>query len=782
MPLRKRITTWIKFVIPTLRKTAPMLGVVGIVFGGILAVPQNAISQETAETKFGCSVLISSVPPTRECTGGPFDTKEACVASGCLELWCVPYNECVAKNVIAKKVHEERGGMVTFAVGLAVQGLIELLEIVNAALVWVTGQVANLLDAAIGISLAGLSDIRAIHIGWEITRDVANIFFIFILLIIAIATILRYEPYGAKQLLAKLIVVALLINFSLVISFVVVDASNILALAFISEIHPVSDHIAEILQLNKFTQEDTTSKETTEPTPEEQISIGYAAALQKHDRGFTDATTLTTMAYGDTTSAPNAQIAELFFQITILILILSIIFVFVAMSVMLLIRSVALIVLFVLAPLGFLAAILPSTRGMSNQWWQRLLYQSFFFPAMSFMIYLAITYGVQMKDVFASGGSHVINTGILFNYFATVAILLGSLLVARQMGAYGATAAIGLGLAAVRRARGYAGQVSRQTALRYGVGPAGAVAGFIPQQLGRIPYIGAPLRVIAKPFARMQRAGAEVREKQYEDIKKRTTESESANLATLRALTAPGARRAFREAVIDKGQAHILPQGELRQDVQRFKREGDLNKLRKIYAYNPNLAVEGEATPEQQAAAVTRAAQGLSADDIRAKTHASAIRNAMFADAELLTSGSTKLEASAEKFGEELGPALNQAYDRLVDTKRTEAKAALAARGITAPTAAQETQEAEILATYRLDKENKDVLKFGTRNPSMLVTTQGKELQNKIIRAQEEYNKREADRAIEALEAREAARGRAISSITEAERDQARRGARKIEI
>ena len=68
--------------------------------------------------------------------------------------------------------------------------------------------------------------------GWKSTRDLANMFFIFILLFIAIATILQLSSYGAKALLAKLIIFALLINFSLFITRVIIDSGNITAMFF----------------------------------------------------------------------------------------------------------------------------------------------------------------------------------------------------------------------------------------------------------------------------------------------------------------------------------------------------------------------------------------------------------------------------------------------------------------------------------------------------------------------------------------------------------------------
>ncbi len=346
----------------------------------------------------------------------------------------------------------------------ALKILVEIIKLLNNMLTILVAWVAQLFDATVAISLAGLGGIRAITVGWEITRDVANIFFIFILLVIAIATILRLESYGAKQLLPKLIIIALLINFSLVIAFTVVDASNILALAFIKEISKpsISENIATVLQLGKITDTQFITDEHYPIDPTKSLSAGMETTIKTQlNQPFTRDKEII-----KATPVENNELDELvikfFWQATILILQLTLIFVFVALSVMLLVRSVALIVIFVLAPLGFLATILPATRGYANQWWKKLFQWSFFFPASAFMMYLAITYGAQMSQVLAkSHGSHTVNTGILFNYFATVAILIGSLIVAKQMSIVGAAAAIGIGLGAVKAVRGYVGTGAR---------------------------------------------------------------------------------------------------------------------------------------------------------------------------------------------------------------------------------------------------------------------------------------------------------------------------------
>ncbi|PIP34883.1 hypothetical protein COX21_00500, partial [Candidatus Falkowbacteria bacterium CG23_combo_of_CG06-09_8_20_14_all_41_10] len=73
-----------------------------------------------------------------------------------------------------------------------------------------------------------------VQFGWTIVRDVCNMFFILILLIIAFATILRVERYSFKTLLPKLILMAVLINFSKLICGVFIDFAQVIMLTFVN--------------------------------------------------------------------------------------------------------------------------------------------------------------------------------------------------------------------------------------------------------------------------------------------------------------------------------------------------------------------------------------------------------------------------------------------------------------------------------------------------------------------------------------------------------------------
>lgn len=96
--------------------------------------------------------------------------------------------------------------------------------------------------------------ITVIQTIWELLRDFVNIFFILILLVIAFATIFNKPTgYTAKDLLPKLIIAALLINFSLVIATWVIDLLWIPATVFLRPLGPdIGGQIANVLNIQKF--------------------------------------------------------------------------------------------------------------------------------------------------------------------------------------------------------------------------------------------------------------------------------------------------------------------------------------------------------------------------------------------------------------------------------------------------------------------------------------------------------------------------------------------------
>mgnify|MGYP000669198259 CR=1 FL=1 len=90
----------------------------------------------------------------------------------------------------------------------------------------------------------------AVSKGWIIIRDIFNMLFIIVLLVIAFATVLKIERYSYKKLLGGLLLAAVLVNFSKLICGIIIDAAQILTLTFVSAFKDVGEgNMAELLGL-----------------------------------------------------------------------------------------------------------------------------------------------------------------------------------------------------------------------------------------------------------------------------------------------------------------------------------------------------------------------------------------------------------------------------------------------------------------------------------------------------------------------------------------------------
>jgi hypothetical protein len=98
---------------------------------------------------------------------------------------------------------------------------------------WFAGLMGNLFDFFLGYSLSDASYRAEFAVrGWQIVRDICNIFFVIILVWVGIMTVFKTSSYNPKKVLATLVINALLINFSLFVTRVVIDVSNITARVF----------------------------------------------------------------------------------------------------------------------------------------------------------------------------------------------------------------------------------------------------------------------------------------------------------------------------------------------------------------------------------------------------------------------------------------------------------------------------------------------------------------------------------------------------------------------
>lgn len=298
-----------------------------------------------------------------------------------------------------------------------------------------------------------LKDVPIVDMGWKIARDLANICFIFILLYIAINTILQTKSADTKRLLIRVIVIAILLNFSLFFAKVVIDSSNILALQFYQKMGGAETAPPASL-----------FKDVTEASGKEGLSQTLLKGLGLES------------VYNDGDSASNGQAPKtgsvLVVSLGGALLIMVTAFVLIAGAIMFVIRTIVLVFLMILAPLAFLSMVLPQTEQYWKKWIGMLLNQSFFAPFYLMLIYIvtAVVSGkfggnvaegikseVNLGTFLAGNGSSV---GTLFVFVVLVGFMLASLIVAKSLGAYGGDFAKNV---AGRATFGLSGWLGRQT-------------------------------------------------------------------------------------------------------------------------------------------------------------------------------------------------------------------------------------------------------------------------------------------------------------------------------
>ncbi|MEX0934749.1 MAG: hypothetical protein WDZ70_00280 [Candidatus Paceibacterota bacterium] len=307
-------------------------------------------------------------------------------------------------------------------------------------LVWLGGV---LLDTAIQYTVVDMAqfvnDITAIDLSWRVFRDFANIIFIFLLLYAAIATILRLSNFQTKQVVTRLVIVALLVNFSLFFTKAIVDVSNITALQFYQaiQIEDPRDDSRDLALSEVF-------MESLRLTTIYDVNTGSVNAQGSSDVLEPNNMTAITI------------IGSIFFLVAA--------FVFFAGAILFIIRFALLVLLMVIAPFAFVAWILPSTQEWFKKWWETLLKQALFAP-----IYLGITYLVVRivtnpgfkQTLFEGGGSlagdlsgaTVGATTVVLAFGLVITLLIATLVIAQSMSLAGSKTVMQWGKSAQRWGR-----------------------------------------------------------------------------------------------------------------------------------------------------------------------------------------------------------------------------------------------------------------------------------------------------------------------------------------
>jgi hypothetical protein len=397
-----------------------------------------------------------------------------------------------ATNEIQKKsgsVFQKAWDLLTNPIGAVAKLLIGILV---DTVFWGFGMamlsMGSLLDASLALTINSDSynSLQIIDVGWTISRDVANMFFIFILLYIAIQTILGLMSHQTKTLLRNIIIVAILINFSLFFTKVIIDATNILALAFYYKVQ-------------------TTTA----------MGVQYGPAKAFHE-GFKMQS-----VFGGVNNSNPAIGEELPFgkqlvvKLGAIILMGIIAYMFLVGAVMLIVRFVVLIFCMMFSPLAFLGMVLPKLGGVTSAWWKHLIENAMFAPIFCFLIYIDVQFvrltdlaksssvGTDKWSAALSGDSS--NWNIILNFFILTIIFIGTLYISRSVSGstssftkkavagagYGGGAVIGTAAFAGRRIIGGGSEMVKDSAWAQRLAAKGGMAGFAGRSIVSAANVGA---------------------------------------------------------------------------------------------------------------------------------------------------------------------------------------------------------------------------------------------------------------------------------------------------
>lgn len=361
-------------------------------------------------------------------------------------------------------------------------------DVIYEILGWITGLFVQFLGAILVkiidliVRVAQYNDFGnadVVNNGWVVMRDVSNMFFIMVLLVIAFGTVLKWETYRYNRLLGRLVLMAILINFSKFIALFFIDISQVIMLTFV---HAFQDAAAGNL--------------TT--------GFGVRSMVEFAQAGVGEI------------SLPQVVIAMVLAVIMLLIAVI----VSLIILLMLIQRIIAFWLLVVLSPAAYLAAALPpgGLRRFNSTWWQQFGKYWSTGPLLAFFLWLALTVisltsnaGANETATFiplntagesleggvvnVGGGagqeipaaaSSVSTTQNLFNYIVTIGILMAAVVSAQQLGgAVGGFA--GQALGKIRQVGGKATErVLRAPGGAYGWVASKVKSGRLPFGLGQV--------------------------------------------------------------------------------------------------------------------------------------------------------------------------------------------------------------------------------------------------------------------------------------------------------
>ncbi len=371
--------------------------------------------------------------------------------------------------------------------------------------------------------------------GWAIVRDLCNNFFIVILLVIAVGTILKIQTYHYKALLPRLLTMAVVINFSLMFTGILIDASQILMLSFTQGFNGA---MGNNVILNAIGLPDLFSMNGS-------AGSGVVTNLgnQLSEEGATSSIILNII---------TAMIFAIIVSVVALVCISMV-------TVVLVYRMIMLMFLAILSPLPYFLSTFPQGKSKAGEWWNEFNKYLIVGPVMVFFLWIsfsamagdspggevknagagergtvATTFGAgnAAKNVkqnadgtepLTSSGSETINNltkmlsvnGIV-NFMLVCGLMIGSLYMAQKSGVAGASWA-GKGMGALKKMPSALGAaIDDKVGARAGLTKAAYSMGG-----KKVPFLGTYLAQKSNQFADASKKREEAKFKAAADLRGR---------------------------------------------------------------------------------------------------------------------------------------------------------------------------------------------------------------------------------------------------------------------
>lgn len=321
---------------------------------------------------------------------------------------------------------------------------------------WLVGIASLIFNLAVTYLVFGFSTFVGNSPGmlaaWRILRDFGNIVLIFGFVLSGIQTILDVGHFNVGKALARLVIFAVLLNFSLFAAEAVIDATNVIASQVYE--HSFGTNCPEGSAATCGTDKGVAGSVLA--------GLGVTSILQFNSEQATAISNVSNI--GDYFSNPIGVTIE---YLGLALLLATAAVVFLAGAFMLISRGVVLGFIMVTSPVGFAGMAVPQLESIARDWWDKLIKQALFAPVFILLILVslklveglnAIGGGKGLADAIKVGTS--LDAGPILLFFMVLGFMVGALMIANRFGIYGADMAIKTAAGAVY---GTVGAIGRNT-------------------------------------------------------------------------------------------------------------------------------------------------------------------------------------------------------------------------------------------------------------------------------------------------------------------------------